>query len=102
MEINEFMKSFVETIVKNLVDKQDEVKIDSFVSTKAISVQIKTAKEDCGKVIGRKGRTIDAIKVLALAAKNTKFPDDSKTVSIEISEEENVNIKKTTKVNWRS
>jgi len=102
MEINEFMKSFVESIVKDLVDKQEEIRVDVFISTKAISVQIKTAKEDCGKVIGRKGRTIDAIKVLSLAAKNTKFPDDSKTVSIEISEEENVSIKKTTKNNWRS
>jgi hypothetical protein len=101
MDMNEFMKSFVEDIVKNLVDKQDEVTIDIFISTKAISVQIKTAKEDCGKVIGRKGRTIDAIKILTLAAKNTKFPEDSKTVSIEISEEENVSIKKTTKANWR-
>jgi len=101
MGIQECMKEFVESIVKNLVDKQNEVTVDAFVSTKAIVVQIKTAKDDCGKVIGRKGRTIDAIKILALAAKNTKFPEDSKSVSIEISEEENVDIKKTTKGNWR-
>jgi len=100
MGIQESMKEYVEFIVKNLVDEQDDVNINVFISTKAIVIQIKTAKGDCGKVIGRKGRTIDAIKVLALATKNTKFPEDSKSISIEISEEENVDIKKNTKL-WR-
>ena len=45
MGIQESMKKFVECIVKELVDRQDDVEINTFVSTKAIVIQIKTAKE---------------------------------------------------------
>jgi hypothetical protein len=88
MGIQDEMKIFVEDLVKNLVDKKEEVKVDVSVSTKSIIIQIKTDKTDCGKVIGKKGRTIEAIKVVTLAAKNTKFSGDTKGVSVEVLEEE--------------
>lgn len=94
MGIQDEIKDFVDFLVKNLVDKKDEVKVETSVSTKSILVQIKTAKDDCGKVIGRQGRTIDALKIITLAAKNTKFPGDSKSISIEILEDENYSFKK--------
>lgn len=94
MGIQDEIKEFVYLLVKNLVDNKDEVKVETSVSTKSILVQIKTAKDDCGKVIGRQGRTIDAIKVITLATKNTKFPGDSKSVSIEILEDENYSFNK--------
>jgi predicted RNA-binding protein YlqC (UPF0109 family) len=93
MGTQETMKDFVESLVKNLVDRKDDVRVDVSVSTKAVLIQIKTAREDTGKVIGKKGRTIEAIKVVALAAKNTKFPGDSKSVSIEVLEDENSSFK---------
>lgn len=89
MGIQESMKEFITNLAKELVDKKDEVNVDVSVSTKSILVQIKTAKQDTGKIIGKKGRTIEAIKVIALAAKNTKFSGDSKGISIEILENEN-------------
>lgn len=89
MGIQESMKEFITNLAKELVDKKDEVNVDVSVSTKSILVQIKTAKHDTGKIIGKKGRTIEAIKVIALAAKNTKFSGDSKGISIEILENEN-------------
>lgn len=89
MGIHEAMKDFITNLAKELVDKKDEVNVDVSVSTKSILVQIKTAKQDTGKIIGKRGRTIEAIKVIALAAKNTKFSGDSKGISIEILENEN-------------
>lgn len=89
MGIQESMKEFITNLAKELVDKKDELNVDVSVSTKSILVQIKTAKQDTGKIIGKKGRTIEAIKVIALAAKNTKFSGDSKGISIEILENEN-------------
>jgi hypothetical protein len=94
MSIQEKVKTFVGDLVENLVDKKNDVNIEVSISTKTILVQIKTAKEDCGKVIGRKGRTIESIKVLTLAFKNTQFPQDSKNISVEIIESGNVIINK--------
>jgi len=85
----DLLKDFVESIVKELVDFKDEVRVDLSVSTKTILMQIKTNKGDVGKVIGKKGRTIEAIKVISLAAKNTRFPGDSKGVTVEVLEDEN-------------
>ena len=38
--------------------------------------------------LGKKGRNIDALKVLTSAIKNTKYPDDIRNVSLEILEDE--------------
>lgn len=85
--IQDVMKEFVENLIRNLVDNQEEVKVEVSVSTKSILIQIKSSKKDTGKIIGKKGRTIEAIKVVTLAVKNTKFPGDAKGVSIEILED---------------
>jgi len=88
MSIAEFLREYVEYTVKKLVDTPDEVEIFSSVSTKSVIIQIKVAKTDCGKVIGKKGRTIESLKVLVLAVKNTNFSGDNKRVSLEILEDE--------------
>ena len=88
MSIKELLKDFVERTTKNLVDNPDEVFVDVLISTKSVVVHIKTAKSDCGKVIGKKGRTIEAMKILTLAIKNTHRPDDTRRVSLEILEDE--------------
>jgi len=85
--MSELLVEFVETTVKKLVDKPEEVKINVVVSTKSVIVQIRVSREDCGKVIGKKGKTIDALKIIALAIKNTRFPD-ARRVSLEILEDE--------------
>jgi uncharacterized protein len=86
--ISDTLKTFVEETVKLIVDKPSEVMVTSVVSTKSIIIQVKTEKSDCGKVIGKKGKTIDSLKILALAIKNTTFPQDSRKVIIEILEDE--------------
>lgn len=88
------IKAFVEFLVKSLVDEPEEVSVVVSVSTKVILVQIKTAKHEIGKVVGKQGRTVDALKVITLAVKNTKFQGDSKSISIEILEDETYNFKK--------
>ena len=87
-EMTSLLRDYVNETIKRLVDKPDEIGVDVSVSTKTIIVQIKVAKSDCGKVIGRGGRNIDALKVLSLAIKNTKFPDDLRRVSLEVLEDE--------------
>ncbi|MGB9552818.1 MAG: KH domain-containing protein [bacterium] len=56
------MKEFLEFTVKNLVDHPEEVEISERENAETIEVTIKVAKEDLGKVIGKNGRVIKAIR----------------------------------------
>ena len=87
-KMSEALKDYVELTTKKLVDTSGEVEVKVVVTTKTVIIQIKTAKSDCGKVIGKRGRTVEALKILVLAIKNTHFPDDTRRVSIEIVEDE--------------
>ncbi len=87
--MTELLKSVVEFNTKNIVDKPEDVDVNVSISTKAIIVQIEVDNSDCGKIIGKRGKTIDSLKVICLATKNTKFPDDSRRVLLEVIEDEN-------------
>ena len=88
-KISDLLKQYVDSTTKQIVDNPDEVEIITTISTKSVIIQIKVDQDDLGKIIGRHGRTIEAIKVLCLAIKNTKFPEDSRKVMLEVLEDEN-------------
>jgi predicted RNA-binding protein YlqC (UPF0109 family) len=88
-DMSKLLQNEVENFTKLVVDSPKEVAVSTSVSTKAIIIQIKVAKEDCGKIIGKRGRTIESLKVLCLAIKNTQFPEDSRRVMLEVLEDEN-------------
>jgi predicted RNA-binding protein YlqC (UPF0109 family) len=87
--MTDVLKDVVEFMITKLVDKPDEVEVIVTTSTKSILVQIKTSKADTGKVIGKKGRTIDAVKIVTSCIKNTQFSGDSRRVMLEVLEDEN-------------
>jgi predicted RNA-binding protein YlqC (UPF0109 family) len=87
--MSDMLREFVQGTTENIVDKPDEVDVKTTVSTKAVIIQVRVHDRDCGKIIGRRGRTIDALKVLCLAIKNTQFPNDSRRVMLEVLEDEN-------------
>jgi predicted RNA-binding protein YlqC (UPF0109 family) len=61
--------SLVEYIVRRLVNHPDEVKVATERSgSGAIMVTISTAQDDIGRVIGKHGATINAIRLVAKAA----------------------------------
>jgi len=86
--IVEVLENYVTNTIKQIVDSPKEVHIDIVISTKSVIVQIKVDKSDCGKVIGKKGRIIEALKTIVLAIKSSKFPDDTRKVSLEVLEDE--------------
>ena len=92
-EIKELLKYYVMGTTKQVVDSPKDVEVDVSVSTKAIIIQIKVNQDDCGKIIGKKGRTIDALKILCLAIKNTNFPEDSRRILLEVLEDESSSFK---------
>lgn len=73
------MEELVKYIITQLVDKKDEVKIE----TDGESISVSVAKEDIGKVIGRQGRTAKAIRTIVKAA---SLKNDSK-YTVDIREE---------------
>lgn len=61
------MKEFVEYIVKNLVDHPDKVNITEVGGTHTIIIELGVEKSDIGKIIGKKGKTINAIRTLLMS-----------------------------------
>lgn len=78
------MKEFVEYIVKNLVDLPQEVQINEIMGQSSLIIEIAVAKSDIGKIIGKKGKTINAIRDLlkSVASRNQI------RITLEIIEEE--------------
>ncbi len=61
------MKDAVEMVVKSLVDDVDAVEVRQVDHQGATVIEIRVAPDDMGKVIGRQGRTVRALRSLALA-----------------------------------
>ena len=68
------MKELVEVIAKALVEKPDEVVVTETRDGNHVTVELKVAPSDMGKVIGRQGRIAKALRtvVKAAAVKNNK------------------------------
>ena len=61
-------KELVEFVVKHLVTQPDAVSVESSDEEGGIKVLIRVAHEDVGRIIGKRGATINAIRLLAKAA----------------------------------
>lgn len=69
------MKELIRYIAQALVDHPDQVEIHEIKTQKLLVLELSVAKEDLGKVIGKKGRTAQAIRTLltcAAAKKKTR------------------------------
>lgn len=69
------MKEFIEYIAKNLVDNPEGVTVtESTTEDKKILLSLKVQQEDIGKVIGKQGKTAQAMRTLltAISAKEGK------------------------------
>lgn len=62
------MKELVEKIVRALVDAPEEVGVQEIEGTNTKILEIKVSQQDVGKLIGRKGRNINAIRTVVAAA----------------------------------
>jgi hypothetical protein len=68
------MKELIQYIAKALVDCPDLVSVDEIEGNQTSVLELKVAKEDLGKVIGKQGRTARALRTVlsAAAAKQKK------------------------------
>ena len=62
------MRELVECIAKTLVDDPEAVAVREYVRGQEIVVELRVAPDDFGKVIGKLGRTAQAMRTLVEAA----------------------------------
>lgn len=74
------MKEFVMMIVRSLVDHPDEVELKCVEGEKMLVFELQVHPDDIGKVIGKKGRTINAIRTVLKAV----LTSDTRKVMLEI------------------
>jgi predicted RNA-binding protein YlqC (UPF0109 family) len=66
------MKDLISYIAKALVDKPEDVLVTEIEGEQTSVIELKVAKEDLGKVIGKQGRTARAMRTI-LSAASTKI-----------------------------
>ncbi len=68
------MKELVEIMARSLVDKPEAISVNEIGGAHSSIIELKVAKEDIGKIIGKQGRTADAMRTIlsAVAAKHNK------------------------------
>ena len=62
------MKQFIEFVAKSVVDHPNEVSVTEAESDQTLILELRCNKEDAGKIIGRGGRTIKALRTLLVTA----------------------------------
>jgi len=68
------LKELLEDIIKAIVDDVDAVKVNILDTESTTIYELHVAKEDVGKVIGKKGRNITALRII-LSAGTSKAGD---------------------------
>jgi hypothetical protein len=66
------LKALIKTIAVELVDHPDQVAVNEVVGDNNSLIELRVAKEDIGKVIGKEGRTAQSMRTL-LSALSTKI-----------------------------
>ncbi len=74
------MKDLLELLIKSIVDSPEDIRITEAEMEKTIVYEIRVNPNDVGKVIGKHGRIINAIRTIIRSA-TTK---DGKKVTIEL------------------
>ncbi|HPT16141.1 MAG TPA: KH domain-containing protein [Kiritimatiellia bacterium] len=68
------MKELIEYVVKTLIDHPDDLRITEIEGERTIVFELRCHPEDVGKVIGKSGKTVGAIRTLlsTVAARQNK------------------------------
>ena len=62
------MKDLIECIAKSLVDDPERIVVTEINGTQSSVIELKVSREDVGKIIGKHGRTVGAIRTILSAA----------------------------------
>ncbi|MDR9391266.1 MAG: KH domain-containing protein [Trueperaceae bacterium] len=60
--------NLVEYVLRNLVEDPSQLRVTSDEGARGVRIEVRCAKADAGRIIGRNGRIINAVRTLARAA----------------------------------
>lgn len=60
------MKEFLAYLIKNLVDQPEAVEVNILEGEQGTILEVRVSPEDVAKVVGRQGRTIKALRTIAI------------------------------------
>jgi hypothetical protein len=66
------LKELIEFMARALVDNPDKVRVSEIEGEQTSVIELRVAKDDLGKVIGKQGRTARAMRTI-LSAASTKI-----------------------------
>jgi predicted RNA-binding protein YlqC (UPF0109 family) len=61
------MKEFIETLIKQLVDKPDKVEVTEIIGQGTVICEVKVGEGDLGKIIGKQGHIAHSLRKLIAA-----------------------------------
>lgn len=76
------MKELIEFVAGNLVDHPDQIEVTLHEEDDNVTIELRVAQEDLGKVIGKQGRTARAMRAVLAAS----LAGDGKRTRLEIIE----------------
>ncbi len=76
------VRAAVEVLAKALTDRPDAVRVTEALHKQTTVIEVFVAPDDLGKLIGRQGRTVAALRTLASSAGER----EGKTVTLEVRE----------------
>ena len=74
------MKELVEYIIKALVDYPEEVRITEVDGERTVIFELRCKQEDIGKIIGKNGKTVSAIRTIL----NTAAAKENRRAMLEV------------------
>jgi predicted RNA-binding protein YlqC (UPF0109 family) len=81
------MEEFLTYLIGSIVTKDEEIKIETKEEGDSTTYTLFVNPEELGKVIGKKGKTITAIRNLANVYAHKNSPDNTKRIYISVGEE---------------
>ena len=76
------MKDLVQFIASRLVDRPEDITIDLQEDEENVTIELRVAQDDLGKVIGKQGRAARAMRAVLSAVET----DGNKRIRLEIAE----------------
>jgi len=65
------IRDLIRYIIQEMVDNPEQVNVSIIESTQSLVIEVSLAKADMGKLIGKRGRNVDAIRTILRAASAT-------------------------------
>ncbi|MDQ4000827.1 MAG: KH domain-containing protein [Actinomycetota bacterium] len=76
------MESLLRFLARSLVDEPEKVEVSGRETDSRVDLTLRVAQGDMGKVIGRRGRTVKAIRTVMKAAS----VKENKRINVEVSD----------------